>query len=89
VRNASNVIIRNNHIISQAEHPPRDEQGGPLSSSPIDLDAVSQSFVNDNIFELCPVLAAEPIKVGTEVDQVTVTNNRVKSIVPALRFAIQ
>ena len=78
VRNADNVVIRNNRIICPGERVLADEHGKALPSAPIDLDAVSQVVVSDNTLEVGPCWADKPVKLGTEVDQVTVTNNQVR-----------
>lgn len=95
VRNADQVTIRHNRIICPADRAMTDERGKPLASAPIDLDAVSQTVINDNTFEVSPVLEAVPIKVGPDVDHLTVTNNQVLPVVspprlpPTSRTALQ
>ncbi len=95
VRNADQVTIRHNRIICPAERALTEDRGQPLASAPIDLDAVSQTVISDNIFEVGPVFKADPVKVGPDVDHLTVTNNRVLPVVtpprlpPASRSALK
>ncbi len=80
VRNADQVTIRHNRFICRAKPALTDDRGQPLASAPIDLDSVSQTIVSDNTFEVGPFLGAVPVKLGTDVDRVTVTNNRLRPI---------
>lgn len=86
VRNADQVIIRHNRIICLAVGALTDERGQPLASAPIDLDTVSQTVVSDNTFEVGPVFKADLVKVGPDVDHLTVTNNRVLPVVTPPRL---
>ncbi len=88
VRNADQVTIRHNLFICPAERSLTDDRGQPLASAPIDLDSVSNSIVSDNTFEVGPVLGAMPVKLGTDVDHVTVTKNRVVPVVTPPRLPL-
>jgi hypothetical protein len=88
VRNADQVTIRHNRFICPAESALADNRGQPFASAPIDLDAVSQTIVSDNTFEVGPFLGAEPVKLGTDVDHVTETNNRVLPVVSQPRLPL-
>ena len=77
--NKHNVIIRNEPLIHTNNHKSLHLRFRALPSAQIDLDAVSNTTVGDNAFELDPKWTTLRVELGRDPDVVSLTYDRVLS----------